>query len=141
MKSIYLIGSLRNKNIPKIANEIAAQGFEVFSDWFAPGPAADSYWKKHAIARGQNYAEALKGWAGKHVFEFDRFHIDRCDMAIMVMKAGKSAHLELGYILGKGKKGFILFESEPARWDVMYQFASGIFFSKKDLFKQLKKEK
>jgi hypothetical protein len=57
------------------------------------------------------------------------------------MKAGKSAHLELGYILGKGKKGFILFESEPARWDVMYQFASGIFFSKKDLFKQLKKEK
>ena len=37
MKSIYIIGSLRNKNIPLIGNKLREAGFEVFDDWFSPG--------------------------------------------------------------------------------------------------------
>ena len=55
------------------------------------------------------------------------------------MPSGKSAHLELGYCIGKGKPGFVLFDKEPERYDVMYQFASGVFFNIKDLRKALKK--
>ncbi len=46
--------------------------------------------------------------------------------------------MELGYILGQGKKGFILFDEEPERWDVMLNFASGVFFDKQLLFAALK---
>ena len=55
----------------------------------------------------------------------------------MVMPAGKSGHLELGYMLGQGKKGYILFDKEPDRWDVMYQFATGVFFNKEELINEL----
>jgi nucleoside 2-deoxyribosyltransferase len=139
MKSIYLIGSLRNEKIPELANTIEAQGFECFDSWFSPGSDADWHWKQYETARGRSYAEALKSYAGQHVFEFDKHHIDRCDIGVLMMPAGKSGHLELGYMLGTGKPGFILFEEEPERWDVMYQFATGIFFSTEDLLTELRK--
>jgi len=137
LKSIYLIGSLRNPAVPEFANELREFGFDVFDDWFAPGPAADDFWRDYEKVRGHSYGEALKGYAARHIFEFDKFHVDRCDAGIMLMPAGKSGHLELGYMLGKGKPGYILFDQEPERYDVMYQFATGIFFKKEDLFKEI----
>ena len=73
------------------------------------------------------------------MFEFDKFHLDRCDMAVLLMPGGKSAHLELGYIVGRGKPGFILFDKEPKRYDVMTQFATDIFFSTVDLINAMRK--
>ena len=59
----------------------------------------------------------------------------------MLMPAGKSGHLELGYARGKNKPGFILFDKEPERVDVMYQFATDVFFSQEELFAELEKYK
>lgn len=134
-KRVYLIGSLRNKEIPRLANALRYEtGLEIFDDWFAPGPEADDYWKSYEEVRGRSYKEALQGWAATHVFEFDKYHIDRSDMGILCLPAGKSGHLELGYMLGSGKPGFVYFpEGEPERWDVMYQFATGIAFSFEEL--------
>lgn len=120
---VYLIGSLRNEKIPHIAKEIRELGFEVFDDWFSPGPEADDFWRKYEKVRGSTYREALNNYAGKHIYEFDKHHIDRADIGILVMPGGKSAHLELGYMIGKGKTCFILFDQEPERWDIMVRFA------------------
>lgn len=123
-KIIYIIGSLRNENIPLIANEIRKLGFEVFDDWFSPGPEADDYWRKYEKTRGSTYQQALNNYAGRHIYEFDKYHIDRADIGVLCMPAGKSAHLELGYMIGQGKTCFFFFDGEPAddRWDVMLQF-------------------
>jgi len=121
-----------------LAKEIRELGFEVFDDWFSPGPRADDHWRDYEIARGHTYKQALQGWAGKHIFEFDKFHIDRSDIGILVMPAGKSGHLELGYMIGQGKLCYILFDQEPERYDVMYQFAKDVFFDKQELFDILK---
>lgn len=138
-KVIYLIGSLKNRKVIDIAKSLRKIGFEVFDDWIAPGPEADDFWREYEKRRGSSYKEALSHWAGKHVFEFDKGHIDRSDIGILVMPAGKSGHLELGYMIGQGKKCFVLFDEEPERWDVMYQFAEDIFFDLKDLMKELEK--
>ena len=138
MKSIYVIGALKNTNIPIIANELRTHGFDVFDDWYTPGPEADQYLLAYEKGRGRNYKAALKGHAALHNFSFDKFHIDRCDAAVMVMPAGKSGHLELGYVIGCGKPGYILFDSEPERMDLMYNFATDVFFSVEDLVKELK---
>jgi len=138
-KVIYLIGSLRNKKIPYIAKEIRELGFEVFDDWFSPGPEADDFWRKYEKVRGSTYKEALNNYAGKHIYEFDKFHVDRADIGILCMPAGKSAHLELGYMIGQGKPCYILFDEEPERWDVMVQFAKDVFFDIENLKKELKK--
>lgn len=134
MAKIYLIGSLRNEKIPHIANSIEeATGHEVFDQWFSPGPEADDWWRKWAKARGMTYEEALNSHAAKHVFEFDKHHIDQSDIGVLAMPAGRSGHLELGYMIGQGKPGFILFEEEPERWDVMTQFATDVAFGINDL--------
>ena len=127
---IYLIGSLRNPDIPKIANNIRqACGVEVFDDWFAAGPIADDSWQEYEKQKGISYDKALSGYAAKHVFDFDLHHLDRSSAAILVLPAGKSGHLELGYMRGAGKRCYVLFDKEPERWDVMYQFANGgVFF-------------
>lgn len=139
--SIYLIGSLANSDIPHFANKLRDKGYEVFDDWWSPGPLADSYLLNYAKARGLNYKQTLQTYAAKHIFEFDTYHLDRCDAVVMLMPAGKSGHLELGYARGKNKPGFILFDKEPERVDVMYQFATDVFFSQEELFAELEKYK
>lgn len=138
LKTVYVAGSLKNRQIPGFSNELKEQGFEPFSDWFSPGPDADDYWRDYSKVRGWNYQQALESYIAKNIFDFDKFHLDRCDATVLLMPAGKSAHLELGYTIGKGKPGFILFDGEPDRYEVMVQFATGVFFKKEDLFVALK---
>jgi nucleoside 2-deoxyribosyltransferase len=136
-KSIYLIGALKNRAIMKLGNELRSHGFDVFDDWLTPGPEADAFLLEYERHRGRGYKAALKGYAAQHNFAFDKAHIDRCDMAIMCMPCGKSGHLELGYVIGCGKPGFILFDAEPDRMDLMYNFATDIFFSQEELINAL----
>jgi nucleoside 2-deoxyribosyltransferase len=140
MKSFYLAGSLRNPRIPEFANQIVAEGYEVFADWFNPGPAADDYHRDYARARGWSYRQFLEGPAAKNIFDFDKYHMSRCDALVLLMPAGKSAHLELGYTLGQGKPGYIVFEEEPERYEIMVQFATQIFFSRQEFLDFLKEK-
>ena len=126
MKSVYIIGSLRNPEIPVIASALRAEGFDAFDDWFAAGPEADDYWQKYEKERGRSYAQAMDGYAAKNVFRFDKAHLDRCQAAVLVLPAGKSGHLELGYFSGTGKPGYILLPEDHDRWDVMYRFATAV---------------
>jgi len=138
---IYLIGSLKNEQIPHMGNKLRELGFEVFDDWFSPGPEADDFWRNYEKVKGSTYKQALNGWAGKHIFEFDKFHIDRADIGVLYMPAGKSGHLELGYMIGQGKPCFMLFDEEPERWDVMLQFCKSVCFNFEELREELLKLK
>lgn len=144
-KVVYIIGSLKNDKIPHIAKEIRELGFETFDDWFSPGPEADDFWRNFEKVRGSTYKEALNNYSAKHIFEFDKYHIDRADIGIMIMPAGKSGHLELGYMIGQGKPCFIFFQEEPERWDIMYIFTTttggDVCFSKEELFEKISKLK
>ncbi len=133
------MGSLANPNIPFVGNKIRELGFEAIDDWWSPGPLADSYLKHYAKIRKLNYKQTLETHAAKHIFEFDKGLIDSADIGVLVMNAGKSAHLELGYLIGTGKPGYVLFENEPAKIDIMYRFCKNLFFNIDDLLKELKK--
>lgn len=126
--NIYLIGSLRNPRIPAIAGRLERAGHTVFSDWFAAGKDADDNWRDYERAMGHSYIEALQGKAATHVFEFDLHHLQACEAGVLVCPAGKSAFLELGYLLGRGTPGYILLDN-PDRWDVMLRFATGVYTS------------
>jgi hypothetical protein len=135
---LYLIGSLRNPEIPRIASELRGVGVDVFDDWYAAGPHADDSWRDYEKQKGVSYKEALNGYAAKHVFSFDHHHLNRVDGAILVLPAGRSGHMELGYISGLGKRSYVLLD-DPERWDVMYQFAKdGIFFSTEEMLEHFR---
>ena len=134
---IYLIGSLQNPQVPEIANEIRkATGEEVFDDWYAAGPEADDYWRDYEKSRGRSYKEGLQGLAARHVFDFDLQHLNRSTRGVLILPAGRSGHLELGYIIGQGKPGYILLDN-PDRWDVMYRFAT-VCFTQEELIENLR---
>ena len=99
----------------------------------------DHFLFQYAKQRGWGYKEALTCFAARNSFEFDKRHIDSSDIVVMVMPAGKSAHLELGYSIGLGKEAHILFDVEPERFDLMYNFvpAENIHFSIEQLVERL----
>lgn len=134
---IYVAGSLRNKEVPRIAQELRQAGHVVFDDWFACGPEADDRWKDYEVARGRTYIEALKGDFAQNTFRFDRTHLALCDAIVLVLPAGKSAHLELGWVLGLGKPGYILLPPDNDRFDVMYNFATQVVSSVVELLEVL----
>jgi hypothetical protein len=117
--TFYIIGSLRNPRIPHLAALLIAQGYGEYSEWYSGGARADDDWTSHERLRGRRYVEAIRGYHAKQVMEMDLRHLKRCDGAIMVMPCGKSGHLELGWMIGQGKPGFVLLDSEPERFDVM----------------------
>lgn len=138
-KVVYLIGSLRNPEVIPLANWLEAESdYEVFTSWFAAGPEADDKWKEHETARGRSYKQALQHYAARHVFAFDKEHIERADAVLLVLPAGKSGHLELGWALGQGKPGFILL-ADVDRFDVMYLFATGVADDKNEVLDMLKR--
>ena len=131
---IYLIGSMRQpERVREVAASLRNLGVEVYDDWHAPGPEADDHWQDYERQRKRTYQEALAGWHANQVFEMDKRHLDRCSAAILVLPAGKSGHIELGYVVGLGKPAFILLDKEPDRYDIMYRFADVVFESLHDM--------
>ena len=125
-KMVYVIGSLRNDLVPETAIELRKAGFDAFDNWFAAGKTADDSWQEYSKKKGMSYTEALSSREANHVFRFDKAYLDLCDCAVLVLPAGKSGFLELGYIVGLGKPAYILLdeETENNRYDVMPQFAT-----------------
>lgn len=132
--NIYLIGTLKNLRIPDIGNILRAEGYDVMDEWFTPGELADLNWQEYEKKRGRSYAEALKGRAATNIFMFDRSYLDHCDIAVLVMPAGKSGMLELGYAKGRGKYTIIFLDgTEPDRYDIMPKFADQVCVTEEDL--------
>lgn len=140
-KTLYLIGSLRNEKIPKLANRLRKENpdVEVFDEWYSAGPEADDYWKAHQKSKGLSYQEALEGYAAKNVFAFDKRHLDRSSHALLVLPAGKSGHMEIMYATyGVGARTAILLDPKDVRWDVMYQFIPTILNNDDEVTEWLK---
>ena len=131
--TIYLIGSLRNPEVPKVAAALRAVGHDVFDDWHAAGPTADDEWKRYEQERGHSYPEALDGYTAEHTYSYDKYHLNRCDAGVLVLPAGRSGHLELGYLVGQEKKTYVLLDGQDCRWDIMYRFTNGVFETLDDL--------
>lgn len=140
-KTVYIIGSLRNPRIPVIAQALRTAGYDAFDDWWSASEDADEWWQEHERKRGRTYQEAINGWHAKNVCAFDEYHLDRSHAGVLVMPAGRSGHIELGYLKGQGKPNFVLFEGQPERFDVMYRLGKGswgVHFNVESLIAALK---
>jgi hypothetical protein len=136
-KHYYIIGSLRNPYVPELEKSIIKNCPTVkpFAEWHGAGSEADDAFKEYHNGLGRSFREALLSPAARHIFEFDKHHLDRCDGAILLMPSGKSCHLEAGYMVGKGKPVLALYpDGEPeGRYDIMMQFLTEIFYSESEL--------
>jgi hypothetical protein len=136
-RKIYVAGALANPFITEVALRLRAEGHEVFDDWHAAGPEADTRWQEYEAKRGRTYLEAINGHHAVDVFDFDLRNIMACDTFILVLPAGKSGHMEVGLARGEGKECHVLFAGEPDRYDLMYRMVHGIWMSVDELVEGL----
>jgi len=137
MSGLYLIGSLQNPKVLDIATRLRAEGFEVFDEWMAAAPHGDTQWQAYGRQRGWTYKQALTSAFVTTAFNFDLNHLQQADIGVLVMPSGRSGHLELGWLLGQGKRGYILFDGEPERYDLMTKLATDVVFSVEELVEAL----
>lgn len=140
-KTYYLIGSLRNDSLRDLEKKILANcpDVDIFLEWHGAGKHADDEFKAYHQGRGRTFREALKTDAARHIFEFDKAHLDSSDGAIVVLPTGFSCALEAGYMSGQGKPVYGLYpDGEPdMRWDLMIQFLDSIYYSDEELIDKL----
>ena len=132
---IYIIGSLSGTRVEEVANRLRVEGNDVFDEWRA---AQGDYWADYAVRRKMPFREALAMDFTETAFQFDLRHLKQADIGVLVMPAGRSAGLELGWMLGQGKRGYILYDGEPERPDLMAKLATGVFFSVEELINELR---
>ena len=127
MARIYLASSWRNESQPELVRRLRQEGHKVY-DFRNP---------VHGLVGGFKWAELDPAWqswspeafrlcllnspACAQGFMSDLRGIEWCDICVLVMPCGHSAHLELGYAAGRGKRTVILLsDGKP---ELMYLFA------------------
>jgi hypothetical protein len=70
----------------------------------------DSKWQSWD---GYGFRKALAHWVAVAAYERDMRALDACDACLLVQPCGRSAHLELGYAAGLGKRVAVWYPSGP----------------------------
>lgn len=80
----------------------------------------------------QNYLQMVNHPRAIAGFDSDFAAMQKADTFVMVLPCGKSAHLELGWAIGAGKRTAILLE-DPVEPELMYRMADHLATSVMDL--------
>jgi len=117
---IYVASSWRNPWQPGVVQLLREEGHEVY-DFRAPvaGDAGfswreiDPLWQQWTP---EQYRKNLRHPAAERGFRYDMDALEGCDACVLVQPCGTSAHLELGWAVGAGKRTAVLFPfGVPAR--------------------------
>jgi hypothetical protein len=125
---IYVAASWRTPRQPQVVNALRAQGHDVY-DFRQPAPGNNGFhwsqvaphWDREARLPAAEYIMTLSSHPRcSEGFLFDLNALEDADGLVLVMPAGRSAHLELGYAVGAGKKTAILLEDPIDGPDLMH---------------------
>ncbi len=123
---IYVASSWRNLLQPGVVAALRAAGHEVYD---FKNPAAgnsgfswkqiDPSWQMGGPVTPTQHREMLQHPIAQAGFKSDMDALRECDVCVLVLPCGRSAHLELGWAVGAGKKTVVL-EPDPIEPDLMY---------------------
>jgi hypothetical protein len=99
------------------------------------------HWSKIGNFESLDAINFMKDERAQRAFQEDKRWIDWADGVLLYLPCGKSAHLEAGYAVGKGKFLCIYRPVYPkGEFDVMYGFADVITDTFSDIMDFLKKK-
>lgn len=120
---IYVASSWRNQLQQGVVHTLRAAGHEVYDfknprdgDHGFSWSSIDPNWQQWTPTE---HRQALSHPIARAGFKSDMDALLECDACCLVLPCGRSAHLELGWAVGTGKKTCVL-ESEPIEPDLMY---------------------
>lgn len=137
---IYVASSWRNTVQPKIVKLLRDKGYEVY-DFKNPAPGntdfhwseIDPDWKKWTP---EQFKQGLKHEIALNGFYSDMGALEDCDVCVLVLPCGRSAHLEAGWAIGAGKPT-IIYIPEAVEPELMYLMALSMCTSSQELLTAL----
>lgn len=128
MTKVYVASSWRNEYQPAVVTRLKAEGFAVY-DFRNPAPGNHGFhwseidpgwenWSPEKFMSGLDHDLAIDG------FKTDMDALRDCDVCVLVLPSGRSAHLEAGWAVGAGKLTLVLIP-ESVQPELMYQMFSG----------------
>jgi hypothetical protein len=132
---IYVASSWRCDAQAGVVARLREEGHEVY-DFKNPGPNDHGFgWRQvspipPAEWTAEQFREVLKHPVAQHGFGLDMGALKWCDACVLVRPCGRSAHLELGYAVGAGKRTIVLLtEPPPFEPELMYIMCDSICVS------------
>lgn len=135
---IYVASSWRNNIQPSVVTALREAGHEVYD---FKNPSAD--WKGfHWSDADPNYTKTNLAWYMADIernpvcrkgFEYDKAALDWCNVCVLVLPCGRSAHLEAGYACGQGKTVIFMLSEDQWEPELMYLLGSGFVRTIADL--------
>lgn len=119
-KRIYVASSWRCKMQPAVVAAFRSAGLDVY-DFKHPKPGDDGFhWSEvmpgfdsnRQLTPQDQYLTALEDPISEAGFANDFGAMQECDACVLVLPCGRSAHLELGWFVGQGKRTAILLDGD-----------------------------
>ncbi len=121
---IYLASSWRNKYQPQVVKDLRSAGHQVY-DFRNPEPENNGFgwqqidpdWRNWTV---KQFKEALKHPISINGHKLDHDAIEWCNVGVLLLPAGSSAHLEAGWIGGR-RKPVVVYAPEIREPELMYK--------------------
>lgn len=124
---IYIASSWKNEHgVKLLAEGLRKQGFEIYC--FAELGEGQHIFKWADVTYpNDDGITALQTEDSGRAFKVDKFFLDWADCCVLLNPCGRDAHLEAGYVKGKGGLLFILGPFPKGEFSNMYHLADGLF--------------
>lgn len=135
-EKVYVASSWRNYFQGPVVHTLRAAQFEVYD--FKNPPNGKPFSFDQVGLHGDDpiapseYLEVLATERAQEGFNSDFGAMQEADIFVLVLPCGRSAHLELGWAVGAGKRTAVLLD-DPCTPDLMYQMVDHISPNTMDL--------
>ena len=136
MSYIYVASSWRNEIQPEIVRRLRSWGHHVYDFRNPPGgtdfawSAIDPNWEQWTP---EQWREALDHPLALRGYVSDMSALRGCDTCLLVLPCGRSAHLELGWAAGAGKRTVIYVPVDHTEPELMVKMCDKILIGSKEL--------
>ena len=139
---IYVASSWRNVWFPQVVEALRGAGHDVYD--FRNPPDGGTGFRWSDVDEGwlewtpQQYRDNLEHPLAERQFANDIRAMEECDVCVLLLPCGRSAHTEAGWFAGNGKKVF-LYIPERQEPELMYKLFNGVCCSLDELLDELEK--
>lgn len=139
---IYVASSWRNVWFPQVVEALRGAGHDVYD--FRNPPDGGTGFRWSDVDEGwlewtpQQYRDNLEHPLAERQFANDIRAMEECDVCVLLLPCGRSAHTEAGWFAGNGKKVF-LYIPERQEPELMYKLFNGVCCSLDELLAELEK--
>lgn len=125
---VYVASSWRNPLQPAVIETLRAAGIDCY-DFRNPEGGTGFAWREvmpdyvlgSELVPTESYLNCLTHPRAAEGFDADFAAMEKADTFVLVLPCGRSAHLELGWAVGAGKRTAILLEATLTVPELMYK--------------------